>query len=79
MESRQEIAATIIEKVSSMLNASGLTEGTAYAGLGMKSANYSSLINELEDAFDVEISYMEFKRKSTIGDSADYVADLIDG
>ena len=79
MEDRAEVVKTIIEKVSSMLNLSDLSEESVYSELGMKSVNYSALINVLEDAFDIEINYMEFKRKSTIGESADFVAELIDG
>ncbi|MCI2049571.1 MAG: phosphopantetheine-binding protein [Lachnospiraceae bacterium] len=79
MEERAKIVETLIEKTGSIMKVSGLTEESVFADLDMKSVNYSALINILEDEFDVEINYMEFKRKATIAEAADYVAALIDG
>ena len=44
--------------------------------LGAKSGNVSQMTNYLEDEFDVEISFMEFRRRVTIGMAADYIAEL---
>jgi len=79
MEERAEVLAAIIKKVEAMMNESGLTEDTAYADLPMKSVNFSALINVLEDEFDVEINYMEFKKTATLGESADFVMEVIEG
>ena len=37
-----------------------------------------SMITVLEDEFDVEIPFMQFRRKLTIGESVDYVCELLD-
>ena len=44
----------------------------------MKSGNYSQMITLLEDEFDVEIPFMQFRRKATIGESVDFVCELLD-
>ena len=79
MEERSNVYEKIVECLTGMLGDKGYGEGTAFADLGMKSVNYSSMINVLEDEFDVEIPFMEFRRKASIGDAADYICQLIDG
>lgn len=44
--------------------------------LGARSGNVSQMTNFLEDEFDVEISFMEFRRRPTVGMAADYIAEL---
>lgn len=46
--------------------------------LNAKSVHYSQITTYLEDAFDVEIPYMNFRRKKTLGEAADYVAELLE-
>ena len=36
------------------------------------------MITLLEDEFDVEIPFMQFRRKLTVGESVDYVCELLD-
>jgi len=79
MEERENIIAKIGECLASFAGDGEFTEGTGYAALGLKSANYSQMINILEDEFDVEIPYMDFKRCKTVGESADLIGRLIDG
>ena len=45
--------------------------------LKAKSVHYSQITTYLEDAFEVEIPYMTFRRKATIGEAVDYVLKLI--
>ena len=79
MEERSNVYEKIVECLTGMLGDKGYAEATAFADLGMKSVNYSSMINVLEDEFDVEIPFMEFRRKASLGDAADYICQLIDG
>ncbi len=79
MEERSNIFDKIVERLTAMLGEKDYTEATAFADLGMKSVNYSSMINVLEDEFDVEIPFMDFRRKATIGEAVDYICNLIDG
>lgn len=44
--------------------------------LGAKSGNISQMVNFLEDAFDIEIPFMKFRRKRTVGECADYIEEL---
>ena len=79
MEERTNVYEKIVECLTNMLGDKGYSEGTTFADLGMKSVNYSSMINVLEDEFDVEIPFMDFRRKATIGEAVDYVCQQIDG
>lgn len=81
MENRDEIVTYIQEHLSKILGVDrgSLTEDTALASLNMKSVNYSQLTTALEDACDVEVPYMEFKRQSaTVGAAADYIISLLE-
>ena len=81
MEDRTEIVAYIREHLGKILGIApdGLTEETTLASLNMKSVNYSQLTTALEDACDVEVPYMEFKRQAaTIGAAADYIIALLE-
>ena len=54
-----------------------LNENTRFIeDLGAKSGNVSQMTNFLEDEFDVEISFMEFRRRVTIGMAAEYIEEL---
>jgi acyl carrier protein len=46
------------------------------ADLGAKSVNFVRIIGALEDEFDLEIPFMEFRRKKTIGEAIDYIVQL---
>lgn len=43
--------------------------------LNAKSLSIAQLMNAIEDEYDVEIPYMEFKRQATIAEAAEYVAE----
>ena len=81
MENRSEIVTYIQEQLAKILGVArdSLGEDTALSALNMKSVNYSQLTTALEDACDVEVPYMEFKRQSaTIGAAADYIVSLLE-
>lgn len=46
--------------------------------LHAKSVHYSQITTYLEDAFDVEIPYMNFRRQKTIGEAIAYVQDIME-
>lgn len=79
MKLREEIIEKMKERLSTILGVSDCTEETTFESLGMKSVNYSQLTTVLEDEFDVEVPYMDFKRKLTIGSAADYIVELVEG
>lgn len=81
MELREEILEKLIERAAAILNkeASEFSEETIFADLALKSVNYSQIITVLEDEFDVEVPFMDFKRKKTFGEAADYIQQIIEG
>ena len=80
MESRNDIFEQMTLRLSHVLDRpqSDFSESTVFADLNMKSVNYSQVTTYLEDAFDVEIAHMEFKRKKTIGEAVDFVVTLLE-
>lgn len=81
MELRDQVLKKLVERVCVLFGkpADELSESTNFAtDLGAKSGNVSQMTTFLEDEFDVEIPFMEFRRKATIGEAADYVVELID-
>lgn len=81
METKEEILQAMIKRIAQLLEKSEaeLSADTSFESLQMKSVNYSQLTTYLEDACDVEIPYMDFKRKKTLGEAADYIVSLIEG
>lgn len=72
MERIIETAATIFGKKPGELGAE-----TRFAeDLGAKSVNIVQIIVVLMDTYDIEISYLPFKKNKTIGDAATFVAEL---
>lgn len=81
MSTRDQAYQKIIDRAGVLFNKTPdeLNEGTRFIeDLGAKSGNVSQMTTYLEDEFDVEISFMEFKRRPTLGEAADYIAELCD-
>jgi len=79
MEQIEHITQKIIERACVLFGRKPeeLSANTRFMeDLGAKSGNVSQMTTFLEDEFDVEISFMEFRRKKTIGEAAEYVAEL---
>lgn len=79
MEERQEVYAKIVERLTAMAGERDYSEETKFEELNLKSVNYSQIITVLENALDVEIPYMDFKRKKTIGEAVDLIISIIEG
>lgn len=47
------------------------------ADLGAKSVNFVRIISALEDEFDAEIPFMEFRRRQTVGEAVEYVVERL--
>ena len=78
---REEVIKKIIERCCVLFNKQPdeLSENTNFAvDLGAKSGHVSQMTNFLEDEFDVEVPYMEFRRKTTIGEAADFIVELVE-
>lgn len=77
---RENVLAKIIEKGSKIwvVDPATLNGDTLFADMKAKSVHYSQLTTFLEDEFDVEVPYMNFKRCKTLGEAADYVTELLE-
>jgi acyl carrier protein len=80
MSVRNEALEIIIKRSSEImrLDPSTLNKETSFEELGFKSANYVMVTTVLEDAFDVEVPYMDFKRNKTFGEAAEYIEELVE-
>jgi len=81
MSTREEVKAKLIERAAPLFGkqADEMTEDLLFVeDLSAKSVHYSQITTYLEDAFDVEIPYMNFRRQKTIGEAIDFVTDIIE-
>ena len=81
MEFREHVIELLVAKAAKMFGLDPATLGpqtTFKADLGCKSAHIVQFTTSLEDEFDVEVPYMEFNRKETFEDAAEYIAELCD-
>ena len=77
---RDDIIEQIIERGSYLWGkeAAELNENTTFAEVNAKSGHISSITTFLEDEYDCEVPYIGFKKCKTIGEAADYVAELLE-
>ena len=77
---REQVLEKIIERASEIWNIDKekMEENTLFADMNPKSAHYSQMTTYLEDAFDIEVPYMNFKRCKTFGEAAEYVVELLE-
>ena len=72
---REKVYAAVSEAMNTPRE--DLTDATEIiADLGAKSANLVRIIAVLEDEFDLEIPFMQFRRKKTMGEAIEYVVQL---
>lgn len=58
--------------------AADVTPETTFEEHGTKSSQISSMTTHLEDEFDIEVPYMQFKRCKTVGEAAEFVTELLE-
>lgn len=78
---REEVKAKLIQRAAPLFvkKPEEMTEDLRFVeDLNAKSVHYSQITTFLEDEFDVEIPYMTFRRKKTIGEAIEYVYDLVE-
>ncbi len=76
-----EVLERIIERAAELYKAepSQYSAETRFVeDLKAKSVNYVQIISVLEEEFDIQIPFMEFRRKKTFGEAAEYVAGLLE-
>jgi acyl carrier protein len=80
MSIREEAVTALVKKAQElfMKDPSSLGPETRFEeDLGAKSVNYVQFSAVLEELYEVEVPYMEFKRKKTFGEAADYIVKLV--
>ncbi len=77
---KEKVLQKIIERASGIwaVDASTLNCDTQFADMNPKSTHYSQITTYLEDEFDIEVPYINFKRCKTLGEAADYVVELLE-
>ncbi len=79
MTIREEALEVLINKTKAIfpaIDAATLGEDTRFEeDLGCKSIHIVQFSAALEDEFDLEVPYMEFKKKATFGEAADFIAE----
>ena len=81
MNQRDEVYAMLVERGAPLFGKTKeeMNEDLRFVeDLNAKSVHYSQITTFLEDKFDVEIPYMNFRRKKTIGEAVDYVCELLE-
>jgi acyl carrier protein len=79
---KEEILGKLIKRASEVFNKNPeeLNEATRFAeDLNAKSVNIVQITTVMEVEYDVEIPYMEFRRKKTLGEAAEYIKALVEG
>ncbi len=79
MTVREQVYEKIVERCCALFGKKPeeINENTRFIDdLGAKSGNVSQMTNFLEDEFDIEISFMEFRRRATVGMATDYITEL---
>jgi len=82
MELKDQILEKMIQRAAEIFkkNPAEMSGETKFVDdLKAKSVNYVQIITIIMDSFDVEIPFMEFRRKKTLGEAAQFVADLCGG
>lgn len=76
----EEIFNTLTERCAYIwgVDAGSITAETTFDEYATKSVQYSQMTTYLEDEFDIEVPYMQFRRCKTIGQAVDFVAELME-
>jgi len=82
MELKDEILEKIIQRTAQVFkkDPAELSADTRFVeDLRAKSVNFVQITAILEDAYDVQINFMQFRRQKTLGEAAEFVAQLCGG
>lgn len=79
MSTKEEVLEKIITRAAELFK----TDAASYSAdtrfvedLKAKSVNYVQIIAVLEEEYDIQIPFMEFRRRKTFGEAAEYVVGL---
>lgn len=67
----------IVQAANKVFTRDDITPETRFKeDLNAKSLNIAYLMNAIEDEYDLDISYMDFKRCKTVGEVISYIEEL---
>ncbi len=77
---REQVLAKIIERGAYLWgkDVSELNADTTFAEVNAKSGHISQITTALENEFDMEVPFMSFRKCKTLGEAANYVAELME-
>ena len=76
---RESVAQRVTTEVARIFkrDINAITRDTRFIeDLDAKSISYTQLIAVLDDALDIDIPFMDLRRKKTVGEAIDYVTSL---
>jgi len=76
---RESVAQRVTAEVARIFkrDINAITRDTRFIeDLDAKSISYTQLIAVLDDALDIDIPFMDLRRKKTVGEAIDYVTSL---
>ncbi|MBQ1681280.1 MULTISPECIES: acyl carrier protein [Agathobacter] len=79
MPIREEVIEILAKKAQALfgVDPSTLNENTRFIeDLNCKSSNFVQFSAALEDEYDVEVPYMEFRKLTTFGEAGDYIGAM---
>lgn len=82
MSIKEEVIEALIKKCAFIFHVdeSTLSAATRFIeDLDCKSVNFVQLSALLEDMYDLEVPFMEFRRKATFAEAGDYLTELVEG
>ncbi len=80
MSIREEVIEILREKAAALFGLDPLTLGVDTRfdeDLHAKSVHIVQFTAKLEDAYEIEVPFMEFKKKRTFGEAGDYIDQLL--
>lgn len=81
MTIQQEVCEALAKKCAELFNKKAEDLGAdtnLVEDLGAKSTNYVQISAMLEDMYDLEVPYMELRRKATFAEIGEYINTLFD-
>lgn len=77
---KESILNTIIKRACEIwsVNIDELNADTTFSSFSPKSVHFAQMTTYLEDIYDIEVAYMQFKRCETLGEAAAFISELME-
>ncbi len=81
MDYEKDVREKLVERAAGLLGKKPeeiTDEMTLEGDLGLKSTQLTQITTFLEDEFDVEINFMNFRRQKTVGGAVAFVVEILE-